>query len=335
MRFEVRQEEGSGANAACVRVTAIPTTNIPTELLRTLIAVVDLRSFTKAAHVLGVTQPAVSAQIKRLQFLLDVELFDKSAPGVTLTDQGELVVNYGRRMLGINDQILTALVPASSAPPLRVGMPGDFASSVLPRIVAEFQARTPQLRFQLRSDMSENLLRDLRQGQIDLAIALTSPGPAVDARHYWREEVVWIHGPGVVVEPSGRLSVVTMREGGIMNRITRMLLNQAEREYEIVFSSVSSSGLIAAVAAGLGVALAPRREVPPHITVCQQGFMPRPPEVYCGIYLRERLDCEMLAALADAMADGLVGFRPAHVAVAGGEIDVPLRTVAGDGAGRR
>jgi len=51
-------------------------TNIPTELLRTLVAVVDLRSFTKAAQSLGVTQPAVSAQIKRLQSLLGSDLLD-------------------------------------------------------------------------------------------------------------------------------------------------------------------------------------------------------------------------------------------------------------------
>lgn len=54
-------------------------TNIPTDLLRTLVAVVDLRSFTKAAAALGVTQPAVSAQIKRLQFLLGGDLFDRSS----------------------------------------------------------------------------------------------------------------------------------------------------------------------------------------------------------------------------------------------------------------
>ena len=51
--------------------------NIPTDLLRTLVAVVNLRSFTKAAQSLGVTQPAVSAQVKRLQFLLGYELLDR------------------------------------------------------------------------------------------------------------------------------------------------------------------------------------------------------------------------------------------------------------------
>jgi len=79
--------------------------NIPTELLRTLVSVVDQRSFTKAAHSLGVTQPAVSAQIKRLQFLLGYEILDKSAPGVSLTSRGDMVVAHARRMLSVNDQI--------------------------------------------------------------------------------------------------------------------------------------------------------------------------------------------------------------------------------------
>src|SRR5256885_17254778 len=114
-------------------------TNIPTELLRTLIAVVDLRSFTKAAQALGVTQPAVSAQIKRLQILLGGELFDKSAPGVTLTEKGELVVNYARRLLSINDQILHLAAPRTLVEPLRIGLPGDFGGALLPIALAEFR----------------------------------------------------------------------------------------------------------------------------------------------------------------------------------------------------
>ena len=56
--------------------------NIPTDLLRTLVTVVDLGSFTKAAASLGLTQPAVSSQIKRLQFLIGGDLFDRSGHGI-------------------------------------------------------------------------------------------------------------------------------------------------------------------------------------------------------------------------------------------------------------
>jgi len=312
-------------------VTANLTTNIPTELLRTLITVVDLRSFTKAANALGITQPAVSAQIKRLQFLLDTELLDKSAPGVTLTEKGELVVNYARRLLGVNDQILNLVAPRSSVPALRVGIPGDFGGSILPTTVAEFQARTPNLRFQLRGDMSENLLRDLRQGELDLAVALTMLGPALDARHYWREEWVWIRGRSVTLEAGRRLTLVTLREGALIHRVATSILDQAARDYEIVFSAFSSIGLLAAVAAGLGIALVPRLEVPPHLAMCDDAFLPKPPDMYCGIYLRERLDCQMLETLADGMADALKA-RPDPFAGAGQEIESDLAAPAAEGA---
>jgi len=102
-------------------------TNIPTELLRTFVAVVDLRSFTRAAQSLGVTQPAVSAQVKRLQQLLGGDLMDKSAPGVLLTSMGENVLAYARRLLAINDQILDMAGEAqTTAPMVRIGMPGDL-----------------------------------------------------------------------------------------------------------------------------------------------------------------------------------------------------------------
>src|SRR5262245_26341422 len=106
-------------SAAGARPTGRLMTNIPTELLRTLVAVVDLRSFTKAAQSLGITQPAVSAQIKRLQGMLGAELLDKSAPGISLTSAGDLVVNYARRLLSINDQILDLAAPRPSARTLR------------------------------------------------------------------------------------------------------------------------------------------------------------------------------------------------------------------------
>jgi DNA-binding transcriptional LysR family regulator len=286
-------------------VTNIPSTNIPSELLRTLTTVVDLRSFTKAAQTLGVTQPAVSAQIKRLQLLLGIEVFDKSAPGVTLTDKGELVVNYARRILAMNDHILGLVAPKIPAPILRVGIPGDFAGPVLPRVLAQFQTRASELRFRLRGDSSENLLSDLRQGELDLVIALTAAGPALAARHFWREEVVWVRGRDALVESTGPLRVVTMREGGLMHRLTTTILNREARDYDIVFTAFASVGLIAAVSAGLGVALLPRREVSPEIVICDEPFLPRVSDVYCGLYLRDGIDCERLEELADTLAGAL------------------------------
>ena len=75
--------------------------NIPTDLIRTFVAVVDSKSFTKAAHLLGVTQPAVSAQIKRLQGLLGADLFDKHGQGVVPTKHGKEVIIYARRLLSL------------------------------------------------------------------------------------------------------------------------------------------------------------------------------------------------------------------------------------------
>jgi len=76
------------------------------ESLKVFCDLAETESFTKAAQSLGVTQPAVSAQIKRLQYLLGYEVLDKSAPGVSLTPRGEIVVNNARRLLSINDEIL-------------------------------------------------------------------------------------------------------------------------------------------------------------------------------------------------------------------------------------
>jgi DNA-binding transcriptional LysR family regulator len=291
------------------------TSNIPTELLRTFTAVVDLRSFTKAAQALGVTQPAVSAQIKRLQFLLGIELFDKSAPGVTLTEKGELVVSYARRILSLNDQILGAVTPGEASLPQRVGIPGHFAGSILPRTIAQFQARRPDLRFQLRGEPSEQLLRDLNQGLLDLVVALTTSAPTT-ARYSWREEVVWIRGPGCEVSASDPVRLVTFRENSIMYRIATSTLRQAGRDFQIVFSAFASGALTAAVAAGLGISVLARSEVPPDVEIWHDPPLPAPSDLYCGIYLREGVECRMLEQLADCifadMQAGAVTGLPRH-----------------------
>src|SRR5690606_37137452 len=86
----------------------MPVRNIPTDPLRTFLAVIDLRSHTRAAEQLGRTQPAISLQMKKLQELLNVPLFVKDA-GAQPTEAGELVASYARQMLTLNDEMVLRL----------------------------------------------------------------------------------------------------------------------------------------------------------------------------------------------------------------------------------
>src|SRR5690349_20669105 len=210
--------------------------NIPTELLRTLVSVVDLRSFTKAAQALGVTQPAVSAQIKRLQMLLGSDILDKSAPGVSLTATGEIVVNHARRILSINDQILGMAAPRPRSERIRIGVPGDFVSPHLPWTLAEFRNRWHDTMFNVRCATSASLLGEFQQGQLDLVIRL-SDTPTPDARHQWAEETVWIRGPRIPFGEGDRIPLVSYGEDCIFHKVMVDTLQKSGRMHEVVYVS--------------------------------------------------------------------------------------------------
>lgn len=276
--------------------------NIPTELLRTLVAVVDLRSFTKAANSLGVTQPAVSAQIKRLQTLLDCELLDKSAPGVSLTHSGELVVNYARRMLSINDQIVDLSAPRLGSRALRIGMPGDFLTPVLPRLLTELRMNYPDIRLSLRTDLFDAMTRDLRQGDLNLLIGLSETGTDLDARHQWAEPMVWVRSPSFTLDPEAPVPLVTLAEGWALHRAAVSALSRAQRSFEVVFIGQSKASIVEAVRSGMGVAAVSRRRTDiPGIAVWEDAPLPPMAPLYCGIYLSESADRQLLEKLADTI----------------------------------
>ncbi len=281
-------------------------TNIPTELLRTLVAVVDLRSFTKAAQSLGVTQPAVSAQIKRLQGLLATDLLDKSAPGVSLTSAGELVVNYARRLLSINDQILDIAGPRPAATTVRIGATGDFTASGIALGLTCTRVRRPDLRFEIYTASIDVLLRDLRDGDADLAIWFSATGPTLDTRHYWTESLVWMHSTSTRIDPSRPIPLVSHGEEGLFTRTAMNALSHAGRECELAFIGPSILGLGTAVAAGFGVMALPRsRANIPGMTIWDDAPLPKLPDIFCGIYVRDGTDVEEREQIAETIAAAL------------------------------
>ncbi len=282
----------------CTRAKGGVMTNIPTDLLRTLVAVVDLRSFTKAAASLGVTQPAVSAQIKRLQFLLAGEIFDRSSQGISLTPQGELVVSYARRLLSINDQIVHIGAERRSELVIRVGTSSDYVSSVLPDVLARFRTRFPDVRFIVRTDYFDPLVRDLRSGHLDVFVGL-SMTPPPDARHSQAKEIVWARSATLQFDVLQPVPLVTYGDRCVYHQLAVTALQAAGLEWEDVFTGPSRSILEGAVLAGFGIMpVTRRRAATSGLVVWEDAPLPKLADLYSGIFVREggaRLAYEHLA----------------------------------------
>lgn len=283
-------------------------TNIPTELLRTLLAVVDVRSFTKAARLLGVTQPAVSAQIKRLQSLLDFELFDKSAPGVSVTEKGERVVREARRLLTINDEIVAIARAPERARTLRLGLPGAFVGRALWKGLALFQSRQPEWCLHLKTGTCTGLLSDLQQGDLDVAVALSDGKPQQMAAHHWRDEMVWV-GNVALRHPMQPVRLLSRGDDCICDRSMTAALDAAGRSHEVAFSFGPIDDLAGAAAAGLGVTALPRSvAVASNAPLCEDGLLPELADVVVNICVRAESAPAARDELASLISDA---FRPA------------------------
>jgi DNA-binding transcriptional LysR family regulator len=151
-------------------------TNVPTDLLRTLVTVCEFRSFTKAAQLLQLTQPAVIQQIRKLEIIIGSEIIDRRLSGINLTESGLEILKSAQRLLSINDQIVFESGNDIGLQIIRLGVPNLFARSVLPKIVAEIRSQAPSAQLQICCDNSPNVLRMLRLGYLDIALGWSRSG---------------------------------------------------------------------------------------------------------------------------------------------------------------
>ena len=105
--------------------------NLSTELLRAFITVIEVASFTRAAEILGRTQPAVSLQVKRLEEAVGYSLIARKGKEISLTERGEALAIYARQILRLNDLAMAQFEQSDPASKLRVGLPVDYAVNTL------------------------------------------------------------------------------------------------------------------------------------------------------------------------------------------------------------
>src|SRR6516165_11559719 len=149
---------------------------IDVEQLRTVVAIVETGSFTQAGEVVHKTQSAVSMQMKKLEERLERPIFARDGRGSKLTEYGERLLDYARRIVKLNVEALGAFSDAELSGHVRLGVPDDYADRYLPEIMARFSRVYPGAELTVACAPSIDLIVQIDSGDIDLAIITTCEG---------------------------------------------------------------------------------------------------------------------------------------------------------------
>jgi DNA-binding transcriptional LysR family regulator len=280
--------------------------NIPIELLRSFVAISQHGSFTKAAAELDLTQPAISAQIKRLQRHVGGDLFVKHGLGVGLSDLGVRVERYARRILTLNDQVIAMGGQAPKHETIYLGLQSAFARKILADVVNQFPILRSR-RYRLVCGSAPFLAEKLKSGYVDLAFLVAQSDSRRNLVAEWDEKLVWVCAPQQPPLPGDEPIPFVSREDGFIDRKVMEVLDDLERSYRIVFTATDLAILFAAVEAGIGVMIAPERVVPDSLIVAKDRNLPPLPDLRAGVYCKEGFDIKHNKSLVDAF---LTAVRP-------------------------
>ncbi len=259
--------------------------NLPTDLLRTLVTVIDLGGFTRAGEALGRTQPAISLQIRRLEDLVGVKLISMLGKTPKLTPEGEVLSLYARQILSLNDEAIGNFRRNRDTRVIRVGLPTDYSAAFLQGTLTDFARQNPKIRLEIRCELSTRLLDDLRAGELDIVVAMTSERVSQFLARAWLERPIWVASRDSDVHQQSPVPLVSHGEGCEYRRRMTEALQSEHRAWRIAYSSPGISGVQNAVIQGLGVSAMTERTLTPEMRVLSEsdGF-PALTNIRVGLY---------------------------------------------------
>ncbi|MFD7704421.1 LysR family transcriptional regulator [Streptomyces caelestis] len=272
--------------------------------LRTFLSVAQTLSFTQAARRLGLRQSTVSQHVRRLEEATGRQLFTRDTHSVELTEDGEAMLGFARRILDEHEQATQFFTGARPRGRLRFGASEDFVLTRLPEILGRFRHEHPEVDLELTVELSGILHERLAAGRLDLVLAKRRPN---DPRGelVWHDELVWIGAPGLRLDPGRPVPLIVYPPPGITRALALRALEREGRQWRIVCTSGSLNGLLAAARAGLGVMVHSRGLIPPGLVrVPERAGLPEPGEVdFVVAHGRRRPSAQ---GAADALASAIL-----------------------------
>ncbi|MCZ4098827.1 LysR family transcriptional regulator [Streptomyces sp. H39-C1] len=234
-------------------------------------AVADLRHFTRAAESVHVAQPSLSQQIRALERELGAELFHRARGHITLTDAGEVLLPLARRILADAETARREVqeVAHLQRGRVRLGAPPSLCASLVPDVLKDFHRRYPGVDLVVHEDGSQDLVRVLAAGELDLALIITPlpvQAPALATEELLREELVAVSSPAdpapvrrkqLRIEDLRGRPMVMFRRGYDLREYTLAACRAAGFEPSFSVEGGEMDAVLGFVRAGLGLAVVP------------------------------------------------------------------------------
>jgi DNA-binding transcriptional LysR family regulator len=278
--------------------------SVPTEIMRSIVVIAEAGSISKAAKVLGVSQPAISAQIKRIEDHVGGSIFQKSAHGSAATELGRLVLTQARKILEANNQLLLLRGTRHEDRSLRVGMSDLYARKVF----ADMQT-SDFADVSLVADASAEIVRRLLSGFIDIGLFLQLPGvpvdPAIAIVREREEEMVWVRSPKFVLSHGAPIPLLTWG-GQVPYDLMIHALEKNGMIYRIAFASPDHQAHLEAAKLGIGLTALPKRLLDSSLVQAKEYYLPplSSPKLFLAVRAGHDIgNHEFVDAFASSMLD--------------------------------
>ncbi|MGI6851035.1 LysR substrate-binding domain-containing protein [Mesorhizobium sp. 1B3] len=273
--------------------------------LHTFITIADTGSFTRAAEEVHRTQSAVSMQMRRLEERIGKPLFEKDGRMNRLTEEGDRLLSYARRMLRLNRETLAAFDDSSLEGQVRIGTPDDYADRFLPEIMGRFARSNPRVELSVVCEPTINLAELIRRGHLDIAL-VTQCDDVRPSEIVRKEPLLWVTSASHSVHQEEILPMAFGRPTCQWRRVATDTLHRMGREHRILFTSWSATVIIAAVLSGLALSVLPECALRPGMRVLGEadGFGPLP-DINIGILRGHTSKADIVDALARHIAESL------------------------------
>jgi DNA-binding transcriptional LysR family regulator len=274
------------------------------ELLRTFLAVVQSLSFTRAAESLGIRQPTVSQHIRRLEESVGRPLLVRDTRSVALTSDGEAMAGFAREILAAQDRAVGWFTGSGLQGRLRFGVTDDLALTPLPRILRDFRQLYPRIDLELTVLQNDSLIRRIESGHLDVAFVKSSPGqqPPVRGQLVRRDQLVWSGIDGTRIDPDHPIPLVVYQAPSLSRALSVQALEKVGRRSRITCTVRGVNGVLAAVRAGLGIAVLARTLMPSDLVELPSSFgLPKLPQLDLVLLTRKQAPAEAAKALTSAI----------------------------------